>query len=138
MPLDIEELRLGFNFVKIGRLSKEIIRLLNINHQECDIIMWEDKFQYIHKHIKDFKTPDSFYNCISKIPEVIGTPDYVGIHPTKKSIEYIKRIDELLIVAIRIKSGKLALKTVFPLSEEQLRDYLNSNTVIKMNETIDK
>lgn len=65
--------------------------------------VWEDRFKYIHKHICDFKTPENFYNCISCIPEVIAKPDYIAKHPTKNSIEYIKRLDELFIVVVRIK-----------------------------------
>ena len=133
MSLDLEKLKSGFNFIKVGKLTNEVINLLGIEHKECDIIMWEDKFQYIHKHIVDFQSKETFEKCISKIPEVIAYPDYIGIHPTKNSIEYIKYIDELTIVAIRIKEGKLALKTVFPLSEKQLQDYIKCNTVIKIS-----
>jgi hypothetical protein len=50
-----------------------------------------------------------------KIPEIIAHPDHIGKHPSKNSIEYIRRIDELFIVAVRIKSGKLALRTAFHL-----------------------
>ncbi len=132
MSLNLEKLNMGFKYVTIGKLSQNVIDLLGLSHSECDIIMWEDKYKYIYKHIEDFKTEENFYNCISKIPETIADPDYIGVHPTKNSIEYIKRIDELFIVAIRVKNGKLALKTAFPLTEKQLQDYIKSNTVIEI------
>jgi len=136
MQLNIEKLKRGFTYVKIGKLSQEVIDLLGLKLIECDIIMWEDKFEYIHKHITDFKSEENFYNCISKIPETIASPDYIGLHPSKNSIEYIKRIDELVIIAIRIKNGKLALKTMFPLTEAQLEDYIKSNTVVEFKQII--
>lgn len=132
MPLDFDKLESGFTYIKIGELTEDVINLLGLSHPQNDIVMWEDKFQYIQKHMKDFQSEESFKSCISQIPEVIAQPDYIGLHPTKQSIEYIKRIDELFIVAIRIKNGKLALKTAFRLTEEQLQDYISSNTVIKM------
>lgn len=132
MSLNINELKNGFTYIKIGELTEDITNILKLNHSKCDIIMWEDKFQYIRKHIKDFKSEEIFEKCVSQIPEIITNPDYIGIHPTKNSIEYIKRIETLVIIAIRIKNGKLALKTMFPLTENQLQDYINSGTVKKI------
>lgn len=130
--LDIDELESGFGKVEIGILSQEIIDLLGIGINPCKIVMWEDRFNYIHKHIVDFKSAESFRSCIAKIPEIIANPDYVAKHPTKNSIEFIKRVDELMIIAVRIRPhGELALRTAFPLSEDQLKDYIQKGTAIK-------
>jgi hypothetical protein len=135
VSLDISKLESGFSSIKIGELSEKVIKLLELNREKCDIIMWEDRFKYIHKHICDFKTPENFINCISCIPEVIAKPDFIAKHPTKNSIEYIKRLDELFIVVVRIKStGNLAFRSAYPLSERQLQNYLNSGTTIKLKE----
>jgi len=136
MPLNINELNAGFSYVKIGILTNQVINSLNLSKDECNIVLWEDRFKYIQKHKSDFKSEESFYKCVAQIPEIIANPDYIGKHPTKNSIEYIKRIDELVIVAIRIKQGQLALRTVFPLTESQLQDYIQSKTVISLK-TID-
>ncbi|MGD9569119.1 MAG: PBECR2 nuclease fold domain-containing protein [Sedimentibacter sp.] len=133
MGLNISDLESGFTNIKLGELSENVINLLNLNREKCDIIMWEDRFKYIHKHICDFKTPENFINCVANIPEVIANPDYIAKHPTKKSIEYIKRLDELFIVVVRIKStGNLAFRTAYPLTEKQLQDYIKSGTAIKL------
>lgn len=133
MNLDISKLESGFTSIIIGELSEKVINLLGLNRKPCDIIMWEDRFKYIHKHICDFKTPENFYNCISCIPEVIAKPDYIAKHPTKNSIEYIKRLDELFIVVVRIKpTGNLAFRSAYPLTENQLQNYLDSGTAIKV------
>jgi hypothetical protein len=137
--LDINSLQKGFMTIRIGVLTKEIIDLLGLNRSECDIILWEDRFKYIEKHKCDFKTEAAFYKHIALIPDIIENPDYVGKHPSKNSIEYIKRIDELMIVAVRIKeTGNLAFRSAFPLTEKQLLDYINSKTIIKVYRKFDK
>jgi len=130
--LNIDNLKLGFKSIKIGVLTKEVIDLLNLNRDTCDIILWEDRFKYIEKHKGDFKSEIDFENHIAAIPEVIENPDYVGVHPRKNSLEFIKRIDELLIVVVRIKQkGDLAFRTMYPLSEKQLQNYIKSGTVVE-------
>jgi hypothetical protein len=132
-PLDLKSLKSGFLNIKVGRLSKKIIDILNLNREECDIILWEDRFKYIEKHKVHFDDEADYMKHIACIPEVIESPDYVGKHPADNSIEYIKRIDKLMIVAIRIKDkGNLAFRTAFPLSENQLQDYIRSGTVWKV------
>jgi hypothetical protein len=137
--LDIDSLKKGFVTIKIGILTKEVIDLLGLNRNECSIILWEDRFHYIEKHKSDFKNEEDFYKHISQIPDIIENPDYVGKHPGKNSIEYIKKIDELMIVAVRIKeTGNLAFRSAYPLTENQLSEYLNSGTVMKVERNIDK
>lgn len=139
MELDIKKLESGFSNIKVGKLSNNVIKLLKLNCKETNILLWEDRLGYIHKHLKDFRIRDSFYNCMSQIPNVIENPDYIAKHPTKNSLEYIKRIDELFIVVVRIKSkGNLAIRTAYPLTEEQLQNYIKSGTAIKINDNIDK
>lgn len=133
MTLDVKQLESGFTNIKIGELSESTIKLLCLNRDKCDIIMWEDRFKYIHKHICDFKTKEDFNICISCIPEIVSNPDYIGKHPTKNSLEFIKQIDELMIVVVRIKNkGDLAFRTAYPLTNEQLQDYIKSGTVVKI------
>lgn len=135
--LNIDNLKLGFDYVKIGVLTKELIDLLNLNCDTCDIILWEDRFKYIEKHKYHFKSEIDFERHIAAIPEVIENPDYVGVHQHKNSLEFIKRIDELLIVVVRIKQkGDLAFRTMYPLSERQLQDYLKSGTVVEFKKRL--
>jgi hypothetical protein len=137
--LNIDLLQKGFKPIKIGILTKEVIDLLELNRSECDIILWEDRFKYIEKHKYDFKTEDEFYKHIALIPDIIENPDYIGKHPSKNSIEYIKRIDEIMIVAVRIKNtGNLAFRSAYPLTEKQLLDYISCKTVIRVPGKIDK
>jgi hypothetical protein len=137
--LDLNFLNAGFTSIIIGKLSKEIIALLKLNRSECNIILWEDRFKYIEKHIQDFESEEEFRKHISLIPDIIENPDYVGRHPKDNSIRYIKRINELMIVAIRIKDkGNLAFRSAYPITESQLDDHLRHGTAFKINKDIDK
>ena len=132
MTLNIKQLESGFNNIKIGKLSEEVINLLKLNRKECDIIMWEDRFKYIQKHVCDFDIKEKFDTCMSYIPEIISNPDYIAKHPTKNSLEFIKQVDELMIVVVRIKDkGNLAFRTAYPLTEKQLQSYIKAGTAIK-------
>ena len=123
----------GFGKLIIGKLTPEVISTLGLTTAPRDIVMWEDRYQYIQKHVKDFQSKENFDSCVRQIPDVIATPDYVALHPSKGSIEYIKQIDELFIVAGRLRAkGALALRTAFPLTQKQLQDYINSGTAKKI------
>jgi hypothetical protein len=137
--LDLNFLNAGFTSIKIGKLSKEVISLLKLNRSECDIILWEDRFIYIEKHIQDFESEEAFENHISCIPDIIENPDYVGRHPKDNSIQYIKRINELMLVAVRIKDkGNLSFRSAYPITEAQLDDYLMYGNTTEYNKDIDK
>lgn len=123
----------GFGKLIIGKLTPDVISVLGLASDPRDIVMWEDRYRYIQKHKDDFRSEENFYSCVRKIPDVIANPDYVALHPSKRSIEYIKQIDELFIVAVRLKNtGDLAFRTAFPLTQKQLQDYINSGTAKKM------
>lgn len=132
--LNDSDLSPGFGKLIVGKLASDVISMLGLSVEPCDIVMWEDRYQYIQKHKNDFQSEENFYSCVKKIPDVIADPDYIALHPTKNSIEYIKQIDELFIVAVRLKkTGNLAFRTAFPLTQKQLQDYIKSGTAKKMS-----
>jgi len=116
----------------VGKVSKKVIGLLNLNINEVDIIFSKDKIEYTQKHIQDYKTYDDYKRLTELTPEIISNPDYISMHPSGKSIEYIKVIDEVMIVAVRVKpSGVLWVKTVFPITIDKFNIYKSSGTLIK-------
>lgn len=128
----IQEFNAGKKSIIVGKLTQNVINLLQIQHAPSDIVIWSDRYQHISKHEGNFKSLQSFQKCFNSIPEIIFDPDYVAKHPSLDSIEYIKQIDELVLVAVRIKKGKLAVKTMFPLTNSKLNDYINSGTAVAM------
>src|SRR5665647_343968 len=110
---DIENLNKGAYCV--GRLNNKAIKLLNLNLKEADILFSNDKIEYTIKHQQDYKNYDDYKRLTELTPDIIENPDYLALHPNGKSIEYIKIIDEIMIVAIRVKpQGALWVKSVYP------------------------
>lgn len=52
--LDDSDLSPGFGKMKIGRLTPEVISVLGLSSVPRDIVMWEDRYQYIqiYKNIR--------------------------------------------------------------------------------------
>ena len=66
-----------------------------------------------------------------RIPEIIAHPDYIGHHPNGQSLEYIKRIDGNVLVAVRL-CDKLNVRTMFVIKDSKLKNYLNAGRAKKM------
>ena len=131
--LNLFSLKAGFNKVKIGSLSSEVISILKLNRPECDIIFWEDRLKHIEKHVPDFDSLEDYYKHMELIPDIIESPDYVGLHPSANSIEYFKRINKVMLVAIRLRNdGNLSFRTAYPISEAKLQVYIESGTVFEV------
>ncbi len=131
--LDLEFPQKGIKKVKIGELTSEVIDKLNIDRKPCNIVMSRDKLKYTEKHKDDFKNESDYFKCVQKIPAIINNPDYVGLHPNDDSIQYIKRVDELMLVGVRIKQfGEMYYTTAYPISETKLQNYINNNRIFEM------
>jgi len=118
---------------KIGTLTKEVIELLDLSLQETDIIMWGDRIEHIEKHKEDFDDVEKYKSHMELIPQIISAPDYVSIHPKGNTIEYIKKIDDIMLVAIRIRTvGKLAFRTAYPIKQSKLDNYIKNGRAVKM------
>lgn len=124
--LNIRKLKKGPHIVGVAK--KEILAELGLpSNEELNIVLWKDRLHHIEKHKKDFSSEEEYFSHLESIPDIINDPDYIGLHPTNNSIEYVKRLDKLVLVAVRIKNtGPLAIRTLYPLKESQLKNYLDS------------
>ncbi len=127
---DIDNLNKGAYCV--GKVNQKVINLLKLNINEVDIIFSKDKIEYTKKHKDDYKTYEDYKKLTELTPDIISNPDYISMHPSGKSIEYIKIIDEAIVVAVRVKPfGVLWVKTVFPITIDKFKTYEKSGTLIK-------
>lgn len=111
----------------IGRVTNDVIELLGLAMEERDIVIWGDRISHIERHKKDFEDEINYHTHIELIPDIIANPDFVSVHPNGQSIEYIKKIDEIVLVAVRIKvKGRLALRTAYPIKQTKLDSYIES------------
>ncbi|MCP1111606.1 hypothetical protein M2145_002858 [Lachnospiraceae bacterium PF1-21] len=90
-----------------------------------DILFWKDRLQHIELHKDDFFSDALYLTCLEDIPDIICQPDYVSIHPKRNSISFIKTYTQNISVAVRITTdGRLAVRTMYPITDAQLSDYL--------------
>lgn len=127
-------------FVSIGRIRSDIISSIIEKYpefsgklsSETDIIFWSDRIKHTERHRKDFSSPEEYERCFRHIPDIIQKPDYISIHPNKDSISFIKDYDNHTSVAIRVSlDGKLAYRTMYPLRESQLDNYIKNGRAWK-------
>jgi hypothetical protein len=118
----------------VGSIDQNTIDLINnklgksIGVVPSDIIIGPTNIEHIKNSHKDV-----YDNYLDEIPNVIANADYITIHPSGKSIEYIKECNPNLLVAVRVKSiGPLWVKSFFTIEDFKLKQYISSGTVIKL------
>ncbi|WP_052017245.1 PBECR2 nuclease fold domain-containing protein [Exiguobacterium sp. OS-77] len=124
--LDIKNMKKGPHIVGVAK--KEILTELGIaSNKELEIVLWKDRLRHIERHKKDFSSEEEYLSHLESMPDIINDPDYIGLHPTNNSIEYVKRLDKIVLIAVRVKAdGPLAIRTLYPLNENKLKIYLES------------
>ncbi|MDD9147359.1 PBECR2 nuclease fold domain-containing protein [Sporolactobacillus sp. CQH2019] len=130
--IDLNHLKISPYY--IGKLTVNIIDLLHLKTNEKDILLWKDRIRYIDKHKSDFTSDEEFKKHVEAIPDIVQNPDYVGIHPKGESIEFIKKIDRLMLVAVRLnlKSDVLKFRSAYPIKQSQLESYLKNGRTKKV------
>ena len=115
--------------IKVGYLKKEIIDLLKINLKPGEIKLLSGGIKHIRK-----RRTNCFNSYINKIPDIIKSPDYIGTNPKYlKSVEYIKKIDKNILVAVRLSTyGGLSVATMYEITESKILSMLSYDRIIKM------
>jgi len=130
MALDLSE-----DIQQVGILTSNIVSLLSLQLPAgWHICLGSDKIKHFEKHKKEFSSDASYTNSLLHIPEIIASPEYVGLYPNGQGLEYIKTIDELTLVAIRLRSkNPLWVRSLYPLNTQRLTNFINSGRVKKVD-----
>lgn len=118
---------------KIGKFSKKIIDLLNLNIPEnTEIYIGNQNREHMEK-----KHSHDYYYYHHLLPNIISNPDYVGIEPKNNSIEYIKEVSidpsVIIKIAIRVSSnGKYFVRTMYNISDHKIQSALNKGYLFKV------
>lgn len=118
---------------KIGKFSKKIIDLLNLNIPEnTEIYIGNQNREHMEK-----KHSHDYYYYHHLLPNIISNPDYVGIEPKNNSIEYIKEVSidpsAIIKIAIRVSSnGKYFVRTMYNISDHKIQSALNKGYLFKV------
>lgn len=112
---------------KVDFLKDKIPELKEVL-KENDIMLWSDRIEYTDKHKGNFFNAEDYYSCLENIPIIIKFPDYIGINPTDSSLQFIKRYGRNILLAVRFTTnGKLSYRTLYPITDSQLHDYIRKN-----------
>lgn len=123
-------------FKNIGKLDDKKLKFLSEKRPDfvkeiknTDILMWDDRIEHIEKHRMNFRNIYDFDNYVELIPDIIENPDYIGIKDKNKSIQFIKQYNDNVLIAVRLNTkGKLSFRTMYPITDGQLDDYINKQT----------
>ena len=141
--LDISAFENGKKFISLGKIRPEIVSFLiekepSVSGQlnsETEILFWKDRLRHTELHKDDFFSDNEFYNCLERIPFIISNPDYISVHKKDNSISFIKDFSAHVSVAIRISSsGSLSYRTMYPITDAQLNNYISKGSSWKWNE----
>lgn len=111
---------------QIGKITKKVIKLLNLEYtEELPIILGDTNIEHMKRqHFDDYKKYGK------DIEEIVNNPTYVARNPNQGSIEYIKeyKVDnEFVLVAVRISNkGTMFAKTLFTMTERKKNIYLKN------------
>lgn len=126
--------------VSVGRLPQHMIDFIESKKPDLhgvlspnqDILFWSDRIKHTEQHKDDFISDIEFETCFSEIPSIISHPDYISVHPKDNSISFIKNYSGHVSVAVRISpNGNMAYRTMYPLMDAQLTNYISKNRAWK-------
>lgn len=109
----------------IGKLNPNIAGYWGLNeHANKPIVIYNDRKQHvIDNHLKDFGSIENIENIRSKLGAIIKEPDDTFYNSKSNGLEYYKKIDDVIVVAIRINFGSvLKIKSFYPANKNKLNN----------------
>lgn len=122
---------------KIGEFSnvmsdiiKELTTNTGINLEGAPILIGPSNI----KHVKDNR-PEICANYLDSLPNIISSPDYIGVHPNGKSLELVKELDDTILVAIRLRNqSPFWVKSFYVINDTKLSNYIRSGRTIDLSQ----
>jgi hypothetical protein len=115
---------------KVGEVTLEISRILGLSKHGTPIRLSESQIKHMEKHRKDFASEAEFDEAFKEIRDIIAHPDFVGLHPKGDSIQFIKKLDSNVLVAVRVGNKKVFwVRTMYPITDKKLQKYIDSGRI---------
>ncbi len=111
------------NYKYVGILKEEIAEYWGIQeHKNKPILVYDNRKQHvIDSHLEDFGCIEEIEKIYNSLNNIIKNPDYVFYNSITKGLEYYKKINNHVCVAVRINSGKvLKIKSWYPASDSKI------------------
>ncbi len=117
--------------IQVGSLSSRVIALLNLNDPaDVPILLGDSNIAHMQS-----SHPDAYKKYGGTIPDILKSPDYVGLNPSDGSIEFVKeyKIDnEFVKVAVRVSGGgHLFARSIYVLNSNRVENFIKRGTLKK-------
>lgn len=109
----------------IGKLNPSIANYWNLEeHANKPIVIYYNRKQHvIDNHLKDFGSIERIEDVWNKLGIIIRNPDDTFYNEKTRGLEYYKKIDDTIVVAIRINFGSvLKIKSFYPANKNKLNN----------------
>ena len=124
----------------VGRISREVAVRYNLYELEGqEIVQSLDLYAHTVKHIKEFKSIDSYNNSLLNLEEILKNPYFVYYDKLKKSLQYFCEIDEdvCVVVKLKIKSkDDNYVSTIYPISKSKINRIKERSYIIQDEELV--
>lgn len=112
----------------VGKIDEKVINLLGVSVQPgTEIYLGDSNVTHMQK-----EHPTDFQQYFGQLEDVLFAPDYVALHPSNGSIEYIKVLADHVLVAIRVTSGGTwYARTLFAMSPQKVKKYMSNPNILK-------
>ena len=106
---------------QVGNITATIVDLLALTIRAGDPIFIGEEND---KHIAD-EHPDDYKDYRSLLDEILLSPTCVVPHPRDKTLQYVKKYGEdLVLVAVRpSKSGRWFVRSLYRMSDEKIAKF---------------
>lgn len=93
------------------------------------IVIYDDRYNHIKKHKHEFSSIYEYNNALSNIKLIITEPDFIVIDNKRKGIEFIKTLNDNVLIAVRLSSSsELKIKSLYPINEVKRKKLLSKKT----------
>ena len=115
----------------VGYINEDIIEKYNLDeYTGKPIVQSLDLYAHIQKHLKDFKSVDSFNYAVSNIDTVIKEPDFVYNEKDRNSLLYYKKLQENVCVVVKLnlrENKDCYVSSIYPVSEYKIRKMIEKS-----------
>ena len=115
--------------MKVGFFSAKVINALGLDIKPgTPIYLGESNITHIQR-----SHPAEYNDYLTEIPNILDSPDYVGINTKDDSIEFVKEYkqgNDFLKVAVRVTvSGKYYARSIYILNPNRVSNYIAKGTL---------
>ena len=125
----------------LGEITKDVVEQWGLKeHQGKKIVMYYDRREhYKQRHLKDFENESNYYFVMDSLEEIIKSPDYVFYNEITLGLEYYKKLNENILIAVRISDGKeLKVRSVYPVSQNKIENRKKKEETLKILPLLEK